>query len=160
MTELTDAWAVWRKLTANGGERTKQVLEAETNVHVAQKKIGTPPYDFTTKYWEKKEIDGTSTVSGPPMTDAKPDPSEIVPQSNFDFNEAKTITGDDDYAIFEFCNRLVEAWITCITHIAQQTNSINKTNHARRGQSINQTLDLFKLYRADPSIFDKYKKEK
>ena len=142
------------------GERNQKCLEAEANVHVEQKKIGSPPYQFTEKYWDKREQDGASTVSGPPMTDVKPDPNESVVQANFDFNEAKKIVGEDDYTLLEFCNRLVEARIICVTQIAQITNSQNKTNGARRGQSINQTLHLFELVKADPDILEKYKKEK
>lgn len=143
MSKLRELWEEYKRLEDTGSSRTGRILDLEKEIHDRQREIGTAPFDFDKK-WAKKEQDGTSTLLGPPLPDSKPvEVKEVIPQNNFTFDEARKIIGENDFAILEDCNRMAEAMMTCIENIANKRNTENQRNPARRGQSINLTINLF-----------------
>lgn len=138
---LHDLWGEYKRIL-QGGTRIPRALELEKLIHEKQKLVGTPAYDFDKK-WDKIKLDGTSTISGPPPPTSKVDTAVTVPQASFTFEQAKEKVGENDFSILEDCNRMIEARMICVENISMRTNPENQKNLARRGQSINQTLNEF-----------------
>ena len=155
MTVLTDSWDEWNKFYKKG-TRNDKCLTFEVAIHGEQKRMGSIPVDFDTK-WEKRARDSKSTITMPPITESTPTKEEKVPTINFSLDDAKKIIGDSDFAMLEFANRLAEASIVCLTAIANKTNSDNKVNPARRGQSINQSLLIFNDMKNNPEKYERFK---
>jgi len=155
MTVLTDSWDEWNKFYKKG-TRDDKCLKFEETIHGEQKRMGSLPYDFDSR-WEKREKDSKSTITLPPVTELPPTKEKKVPTINFSLDDAKKIVGSSDFSMLEFANRLAEANIVCLTAIANKTNSDNKVNPARRGQSINQSLIIFNDMKSNPEKYKRFK---
>lgn len=127
------------------GGRTDNVKALEPKIHEVQKSIGTDAYDFD-KWWAKREIQGVSSINGPPIENSEP---EKVPQGNFTVEQAMKKIGESDCAILEDCVKHAEAEEVFIAHILDKVNPTNKTNYARRGMVGNRAMRKFESKKAE-----------
>ncbi len=139
-TELGNLWEQYKKLLETGTERTDRVRDLEAKIHEIQKTKGYTRYDFDTK-WAKKIANATPSVTGgtkEQMDNTVMAKEDIpVPTANFTLEQAQKRVGQNNLNILEDCVMDTEAEMICMEDICNRINPNNKSNVARRGQSMN-----------------------
>jgi len=143
MKSLRELWEEYEILERQGVARdNNQILELEQEIHLRQKSLGTSPFDFN-KRWARKLEMGTPTLQGTKVPDVPEQTIVVAPQSNFTYEQARKIWGENEDAIIADCVRHAEAFIVVASYYADRVNPQNLTNLARRGQVVNLAKQIY-----------------